>query len=322
MTLSRAFIVGFVAFCVVASTPFVRGVRAQGGGALPGVGGSGAPSGDELVDFRMAVEHSPMNPSAGTTLALIWEVEEGWHVYWKNNGDTGMPLGWELELPAGIEAGEPRWPAPERYVSGGFIVDHVLEGEVVVLVPLRVSSSARASMESAGVGELTVRASSEWLVCKEACLPGSGSGEVSFSFAESAADEQHDELFARARAALPVTRRALRERGDRAASRVTARFVGGALEVSAPGAAKLRWFADPSEAGVRPADRVEDCAVEGDRMRIPYSGPVSEMSRVGGVLRAWYGSGEGERSVAVRIDVPGPASDDAGTDPLAASDGG
>ena len=317
----------FSAFLVLALTPGARTAHAQFG--LPG--GDAEPTGDDLVDFSVAVEHSPMNPEQGTMIALIWDVEDEWHVYWKNNGDTGAPLAWEFDLPEGVTAGEPRWPAPTRYVSGGFIVDFVLEGRVVVLVPLEISDEARAGMMSAGVGELAGRVRSEWLVCKEACLPGSGEAEVTIPFAATTPVERRPELFEEARRAQPVTReavrraaqgarddgsRVVRDRFGRAvgpASRVGAYFRDGRLEIRAPGAASMEFFADPGRTEVRPADALNECAVEGDSMSVRFGGPVSGADLIGGVVRIDYG----ERGVVVlRLDVPGPASASAGEDPL------
>lgn len=303
-------------------TAAVRTAAAQP--ALPGF--DEAPSGDDLVGFRVEVAHSPMNPAEGTTLALVWEVEDDWHVYWKNNGDTGSPLAWDLELPAGLEAGEPMWPAPERYVTAGFIVDNVLEGEVVVLVPLRVREDAAASMVSAGVGELTVRVSSEWLVCDDVCLPGSGDAEVSFNFAATTSSPRDVELFEAARERLPATRMELRRRGMSAGSDVKAGFRDGRLAIAAPGATRVEFFADPSEEGVKPSNALEECAADAAELSVSFGGPVEQAEWIGGVVRVVYPGaedGEDETVAVIRVDVPGPASPRAGRDwPGRRRDGG
>src|ERR1700757_2228491 len=43
-------------------------------------------------------------------VALRFELEKGWHVYWVNPGDSGEPPRVTWDLPAGIKAGAIEWP--------------------------------------------------------------------------------------------------------------------------------------------------------------------------------------------------------------------
>ena len=56
-----------------------------------------------------------VSPGTSFDLGVLLEMEEGWHVYWRNNGDSGGPTRVEWMLPAGFEAGPLRWPAPHKY---------------------------------------------------------------------------------------------------------------------------------------------------------------------------------------------------------------
>ena len=38
---------------------------------------------------------------------------EGWHSYWKNPGDTGIPTEIDWQMPEGFHVGELRWPTPK-----------------------------------------------------------------------------------------------------------------------------------------------------------------------------------------------------------------
>ena len=107
---------------------------------------------------------------AGTTntLAVSFDLDEGWHVYWPGQNATGFAPTVELTLPEGWVAGEILWPAPHRYVSPGDILDHVYEdGEATFLVPVTVPADAE-------IGPVRLSADMEWLVCREACIPGWG----------------------------------------------------------------------------------------------------------------------------------------------------
>ena len=88
----------------------------------------------------------------------------GWHTYWQNPGDAGMPAELTLTLPAGATAGPIIWPAPDRLMEG-VIATYAYTGEL--LLPVRV-------IPGDGAGPMTLRAEASWLVCKEICVPETG----------------------------------------------------------------------------------------------------------------------------------------------------
>src|SRR5512139_1359458 len=65
----------------------------------------------------IAAEAIP-TPGKDLWIALRFELEAGWHVYWQNPGDSGNPPALRWQLPDGIRAGEIAWPAPERIEAG------------------------------------------------------------------------------------------------------------------------------------------------------------------------------------------------------------
>lgn len=55
----------------------------------------------------------PVAPGQTVTMAVLMQPEPGWHGYWTNPGDAGLPLSLDWSLPAGAEAGELRFPVPQ-----------------------------------------------------------------------------------------------------------------------------------------------------------------------------------------------------------------
>jgi len=145
---------------------------------------------------ELVAERDALVPGGTTELALHFDLEDHWHVYWKNPGASGLPLEIEWELPEGYEVGEIRWPAPERIPLGG-LVNYGYEEEVTFVVPLSVP----ASLETGG--EQVIRAEASWLICKEICLPGDAEFELRLPVAESAGPGPKAALFEAARASLP-----------------------------------------------------------------------------------------------------------------------
>ena len=91
-------------------------------------------------NVRLIPEVTSVQPGAPFTVALYFEMEEGWHNYWRNAGDSGLPTEVEWSLPEGFSAGEIQWPVPERIVAYP-LVDYGYSGEVALLVEISPPSS-------------------------------------------------------------------------------------------------------------------------------------------------------------------------------------
>lgn len=114
-------------------------------------------------------EEETIQPGHPFWVALQLNLEDGWHVYWKNPGDAGRPLKIEWKLPEGFEAAPLEWPFPEKF-SVADMVGFGYKKEVVLLAqitpPAYLDPSDKPSLE----------AKIEWLVCSSfTCQPGSTS---------------------------------------------------------------------------------------------------------------------------------------------------
>jgi len=97
-------------------------------------------------------------------VALRFQVEPGWHIYWSNPGESGVATTAKWSLPPGFAAGPLEYPTPARLDVAG-VVTHVLEGDVVIQSTLQVPSRLTAHDS-----RLTARVS--YGVCKDVCYPG------------------------------------------------------------------------------------------------------------------------------------------------------
>lgn len=97
-------------------------------------------------------------------LGLVLDTRPGWHTYWENPGDSGLPTQIEWTLPAGYEAGPIEWPAPQRLPVGP-LMNYGYKGGVVLLT--------RITPPEALEGDRAPRfvADARWLVCEEICVP-------------------------------------------------------------------------------------------------------------------------------------------------------
>lgn len=105
-------------------------------------------------------------PGGEVELAIHMRPQAGWHGYWQNPGDAGLPMRVEWQLPQGFAAGPLRYPVPARLTVAG-LMNYVFEQDYAVLARLRVPPDAS--------GTAPVRAEAHWLACTEqVCVPEQG----------------------------------------------------------------------------------------------------------------------------------------------------
>ena len=95
------------------------------------------------VEAELVAATSAIVPGEPITVALRLVLQKGWHTYWRNPGDSGLPTTLAWTLPAGIEAGPIEWPAP-RMLPVGPLVNYGYEGEALHLVQLSPAAFARS----------------------------------------------------------------------------------------------------------------------------------------------------------------------------------
>jgi DsbC/DsbD-like thiol-disulfide interchange protein len=131
-------------------------------------------------------------------VALRFELEKGWHVYWVNPGDSGEPPRVTWDLPAGIKAGAIEWPAPRR-LGTPTIVDYGYQDGVTLVVPMR----ADATLSSQNPAQIS--ANIKVLVCREMCIPGNAQVSLALpvKLQPPPANSQSTHFFTEARKAWP-----------------------------------------------------------------------------------------------------------------------
>ena len=105
-----------------------------------------------------------ISPRGTATVGLVITLEEHWHVYWVNAGDSGNPPTIKWTLPEGITAGPMQYPVPTRLPLGP-LMDFGYEDTV----GFPVTVTAAPTMKP---GPVKLDAKVTWLVCREVCIPG------------------------------------------------------------------------------------------------------------------------------------------------------
>ena len=112
------------------------------------------------------VAEGPAVPGGEVELAILMHTAPGWHGYWLNPGDAGLPMKIDWQLPKGAGLGPLRYPVPDRLLVAG-IVNYVYERDHGILARLKVPANAK--------GVLPIRARAQWLACTDkVCVPERG----------------------------------------------------------------------------------------------------------------------------------------------------
>ncbi len=134
-------------------------------------------------------------------VAISLKMDDHWHVYWKNPGDTGMPVSVEWDLPPGFKADSFNWPYPQRLDADAFVgfgYEHEVHFLTRIVPPEHLDVT----------GNYPIKASIKYLVCSDsACLPGENDVQMEIPLTSNKPEinETAVATFAKIRANLPKT---------------------------------------------------------------------------------------------------------------------
>ena len=134
--------------------------------------------GDPHTQVTVVLESKEVKPGEPVRGIFHLKMEDGWHTYWKNAGDVGLPTEAKWTLPTGWKAGPLLFPAP-HYLETSGLISYAYEDEVSLAFELTPEPTATAP------GPLEVAVNLSWLECEKSCVPASA--DLKFGFAVGAA---------------------------------------------------------------------------------------------------------------------------------------
>jgi len=257
------------------------------------VAGIAAPVKTPHVEAELVPERTALVPGQPNTVALRLKLADGWHTYWRNPGDSGLPTTLDWKLPAGVTAGPIEWPAPHALPVGP-LVNYGYEGDVLHPVTLTTTPDFLSGRD------VTMTARADWLVCKETCIPEGADLTLTLPVANRAdPDPRWGKAIAAARATVPqpIAGWTAQAHGDGARIKLKLTPAAGAAD---PGT--LHFF--PNDEGRIEASGKQTLARDGTAyvLTLPVAYQLAPgFKRVDGVLAASAGIGG---AAAATLDVP------------------
>ncbi len=149
------------------------------------------------VHVTVVPDTRAIQPGKPFHLAFTVTPEPGWHIYWQNPGDSGLPTKVAWTLPHGFSAGELQFPIPHQFTLPGNIIAYGYEGPTTFLATITPPKDPYPS------GYVSIAGTVAWLCCKEECVPGQKAFSVILPVAQEALPA-NESLFKEAQSHLPA----------------------------------------------------------------------------------------------------------------------
>ncbi len=126
-------------------------------------------------------ERSAIHPGDEFTVMTTIKLAPHWHVYWKNPGDSGLPVNINWNMPEGFEISDIKWPIPDK-ISYDILVNYGYYSTVTLLQTI-------TAPDMLPEGKLTMTADINMLVCNEICIPESDTVSIHLNDPDNLADD-------------------------------------------------------------------------------------------------------------------------------------
>ena len=157
------------------------------------------------ISIDLLNEHNTIQPGRPFWIAIRFDLAEGWHCYWKNPGDAGMPAMIEWNLPEGFTVSSIEWPVPQKFTQDS-LIGYGYDDTVLLLAEIIPNENLKENQV------VKIAANIEWLACSDnTCLPGEQYVEKTLKakLKSPKVNPKTIQSFAEARKALPQKHEAI-----------------------------------------------------------------------------------------------------------------
>jgi thiol:disulfide interchange protein DsbD len=130
--------------------------------AAPAIAQASAKS--EHAEATLLLERSAVTSDDPFLGALHLKLAAGWHVYWKNAGDSGLPPSAAWTNSPAVTVGEFRFPTPEA-IPLATLMNYGYETEVTLPFEIKIAANVKSG------DQITIGAKFDYLICADICIP-------------------------------------------------------------------------------------------------------------------------------------------------------
>lgn len=249
------------------------------------------------AEVELISEQSAIVPGETFWIGVQMDIDEGWYVYYRNPGDSGMPLtlNWTHEKDFNIS--DIKWPYPKWKDIPGDLTSYAYQDSMLYMM----EATAPEDLEPGDQTTLTVEA--DWLICEKVCIPEYGDLELTLNVAERPEfNEDVLPLFSEMREKLPADLDYWQAFADVKNDTVTLKLTTDAFEI--PEYSNIIYFANEQGEIENGAD--QPFAVENDTLSMKLQKSVyksDDIQRVWGLVYNEEGWDESGRIKAMTVDI-------------------
>jgi thiol:disulfide interchange protein DsbD len=130
-------------------------------------------------------------------IGVLIELANGWHIYWKNPGDSGIPTSVECNIPSDIQATQLQWPIPKAFEFEG-LVSYGYEDQVLFITDIFLPKNDKTQI-------INITAIIKSLLCRDICIPFDTLINFTINLQEDySADGTTKKLFEQTKKSLPT----------------------------------------------------------------------------------------------------------------------
>ncbi|HEY9730688.1 MAG TPA: thioredoxin family protein [Drouetiella sp.] len=191
------------------------------------------------VTAKLIADTTAIQAGKPFKLGVELTMKSGWHTYYKESGDAGLPSKINWKLPPGFTASELLWEKPSKFNDSGIVTygykDKTLIGATI---------TPPASMSG---DKVDFKADVKWLSCAEICVPGGASVSLSMPVDKAGSE------------AAPANAEEFSKLG----------FDGSVKDLTIDGSSKLRFDGSPKDLTSDDSSKVSPAVSQGSAVSNP-----------------------------------------------------
>lgn len=253
------------------------------------------------VKASLVAAETAIVPGKPVQVALRLVHQPHWHTYWINPG-TGLVTEIKWSLPPGWTAGPIQWPAPHVIKDKtGTVTGNGFENDTFLPVTLTPPAGLTAG------STITFKASAEWLMCEDVCMPGNADVTLTLPVAATTSpDPTFGATLTAVVAGLPRADAAWKISASRDAKTITLNVaLVGPTAGRASTPADLRFFADDNLVAYELPQTITPDGAGGFALTLSISPDApKDATKLAGVLtneKGWLADGSLR---GLRVDLP------------------
>ncbi len=128
------------------------------------------------VTVNLVANTTAIEPGKPFRIGADFKIADGWHIYYKEPGDTGMPTNVDIKVPPGFKVVGVEWEQPTRFEENGFTT-YGYTGKTTIAITVLPPDD----LKPGDAVDFTAKIS--WLVCKDSCIPGHTTSDIKLTVA-------------------------------------------------------------------------------------------------------------------------------------------